>query len=125
MSWIVTNIHWVLIVCGALTMSMLLPMLAPRFAFSNMFGEMADGPLGDLLMRNWGQMIFATGLMLIYAAYHDEARLPILLFASFGKLTFAALVLSKGARYARKPAILIAVGDLTMVGLFSWYLMSL
>ena len=124
MSWIVTNIHWVLIVCGALTATMLLPMLAPRFAFGNMFGEMADGPLGDLLMRNWGQMIFATGLMLIYAAYHEEARLPILLFASFTKLTFATLVLSKGAHYARKPAILIAAGDLTMVGLFLWYLMS-
>ena len=124
MSWIVTNIEWVLIVCGALTMSMLLPMLAPRFAFNNMFGEMAEGPLGNLLMRNWGQMIFATGLMLVYAAYHDESRLPILLFASFTKLTFATLVLSNGARYARKPAILIAVGDLTMVGLFMWYLIS-
>ena len=116
--------HLVLIVCGALTATMLLPMLAPRFAFSNMFGEMADGPLGDLLMRSWGQMIFATGSMLIYAAYHDESRLPILLFASFTKLTFATLVLSNGARYARKPAILIAVGDLTMVGLFMWYLIS-
>jgi len=63
--------------------------------------------------------------LLIYAAYHEEARLPILLFASFTKLTFAGLVLSNGGRYVRKFALQIAVGDLTMVGLFSWYLMSL
>ena len=56
MSWIVTNMQWVLIVCGVLTTSMLFPMIAPRFAFKLMFGEVADGPLGDLLTRNWGQM---------------------------------------------------------------------
>ena len=124
MSWIVTNMHWVLIVCGALTTTMLLPMIAPRFAFKHMFGEVADGPLGALLTRNWGQMIFSTGLLLIYAAYHEEARLPILVFASFTKLTFASLVVSSASQFARKPAMLIAVGDLGMVGLFVWFLIS-
>ena len=124
MSWIVTNMDWVLIVCGALTATMLVPMIAPRLAFNYMFSEVADGPLGDLLTRNWGQMIFATGLLLIYAAFHEEARLPVLVFASFTKLTFAALVLSNGGRYARKLAMQIAVGDLIMAGLFVWYLLA-
>ena len=123
-SWIVANMEWVLIVCGALTATMLVPMIAPRLAFKQMFGEVAEGPLGELLTRNWGQMIFATGLLLIYAAYHEEARLPILVFASFTKLTFAALVLSNGGRYGRKLAMPIAVGDLSMVGLFVWYLLA-
>jgi hypothetical protein len=124
MSWIVTNMDWVLIVCGALTTTMLLPMVAPRFAFNYMFGEAPDSPLGELLTRNWGQMICATGLLLIYAAYHEEARLPILVFASFTKLTFAALVILNGGRYARKLAMQVAVGDLIMVGLFVWYLLA-
>jgi hypothetical protein len=124
MNWIVTNIYWVLIVCGALTATMLFPMIAPRRAFNFMFGEMPDGPLGELLGRNWGQMIFSTGLLLIYAACHEEARLPILVFASFTKLTFALLVISNGGRYARKLAMQIAIGDLTMVGLFVWYLIA-
>jgi hypothetical protein len=124
MGWIVTNMDWILIVCGALTATMLLPMIAPRFAFKHMFGEVADGPLGELLTRSWGQMIFSTGLLLIYAAYHREARLPILVFASFTKLTFAALVLSNGGRYARNLAMPVAIGDLTMVGLFVWYLLA-
>jgi hypothetical protein len=124
MSWIVTNIYWILIVCGALTATMLFPMIAPRRAFKLMFGEVADGSLGALLTRNWGQMIFATGLLLIYAAYHEEARLPILVFASFTKLTFALLVVSNRGRYARKLAMQVAVGDLIMVGLFVWYLVA-
>jgi hypothetical protein len=123
-NWIVSNIHWVLIVCGVLTATMLFPMIAPRRAFDLMFGEVADGPLGELLTRNWSQMIFATGLLLIYAAYHEEARLPILIFASFSKLTFASLVISNGGRYARKMAMQIAGGDLIMVGLFAWYLVA-
>jgi hypothetical protein len=97
-------------------------MIAPRSAFKLMFGEVADGPLGELLTRNWGQMIFATGLLLIYAGCHEEARMPILLFASFTKLTFASLVISNGRRYARKLAMQVAGGDLIMVGLFVWYL---
>jgi hypothetical protein len=124
MSWIVTNMYWVLIVCGVLTATMILPMVAPRFAFKHIFGEAADGPLGELLTRNWGQMICATGLLLIYAAYHEEARLPILMFAAFTKLTFASLVISNGGRYARKLAMQVAFGDLTMVGLFVWYLLA-
>lgn len=124
MGWIVTNMYWILIVCGALTATMVLPMIAPRFASRHMFGEVADGPLGELVTRNWGQMIFATGLLLIYAAYHEEARLPILVFASFSKLTYAALVLSNGGRYARKLAMQAATGDLIMVGLFVWYLLA-
>jgi hypothetical protein len=124
MSWIVTNIDWILIVCGVLTSTMVMPMIAPRLAFKNMFGEIADGPLGLLLMRHWGQMIFATGLLLIYSSYYEDSRLPILAFASFTKLTFVVLAFSNRTRYKRKPAMFIALGDLTMVLLFVWYLLS-
>jgi hypothetical protein len=124
MSWIVTNIYWVLIVCGVLTTTMLFPMIAPCRAFKLIFGEVPDGPLSKLLARNWGQIIFSTGLLLFYAACHEEARLPILMFASFTKLTFASLVISNGGRYAKKMAMQLACGDLTMVGLFVWYLIA-
>jgi hypothetical protein len=103
---------------------MIFPMVAPRSSFKFMFGEIADGPLGVLLTRNWGQMIFATGLLLIYAAYHEEARLPILVFAAFTKLSFASLVIFNAGRYARKLAMQVAVGDLIMVVLFVWYLLT-
>jgi hypothetical protein len=124
MSWIVTNIDWILLVGGALTCTMVIPMIAPRLAFKAMFGEVADGALGLLLMRHWGQMIFATGLLLIYSSFYEESRMPILAFASFTKLTFVVLAFSNRTRYKGKPAIFIALGDLTMVLLFVWYLIA-
>jgi hypothetical protein len=60
----------------------------------------------------------------LWSADHEEARLPILMFASFTKLTFALLVVSNRGRYARKLAMQVAVGDLIMVGLFVWYLVA-
>jgi PQQ-dependent dehydrogenase (methanol/ethanol family) len=123
-SWIVRHAGWVLLVCGILTATMLIALIAPRKSFSVMFGETVDGKLGELISRNWGQMIFATGLLLIYAACREEARLPVLLFASFTKLTFATLVISNCKSYRRTLAMKVASGDVIMVGLFVWYLVA-
>ncbi len=120
MSWIIEHIDWVLIVSGVLTFSMVLMMLAPRFALQSTFGEVAEGRVADLVSRSWGEMIAASGLMLIYAAYHPEARLPILLYSIAGKTGFIVLTLSKG--YRGTNAMLAVVADAIMVALFAWYL---
>ena len=57
MSWIVQNIAAVLIVSGLLTCSMLLMAVAPRFAMRSTFGEIAEGPVANLIARSWGAMI--------------------------------------------------------------------
>ena len=123
MRWIVQNIDWVLIVSGVLTCSMLSMALAPRFAMRATFGEVAEGPVADLIARSWGAMIFASGLMLIYAAWHEEVRLPILLYSIVGKLGFISLVLAE-PRFHRPNALIAALGDLVIVALLSWYLLT-
>ncbi len=123
MSWIVANIGWVLIVSGVLTCSMISMALAPRFAMLSTFGEIAEGPVANLIARSWGLMIFASGLMLIYAAWHGEARLPILLYSIVGKLGFIGLVLAE-RRFRRPSALIAAAGDLVIVALLSWYLLA-
>lgn len=123
MRWIVQNIDWVLIVSGLLTCSMISMALAPRFAMRSTFGEVAEGPVANLIARSWGAMIFASGLMLIYAAWHAEARLPILLFSIVGKLGFVALVLAE-PRFRRPSALIAALGDVVIVALLSWYLVA-
>jgi hypothetical protein len=123
MSWIVQNIASVLIVSGVLTCSMLLMAVAPRFAMRSTFGEIAEGPVANLIARSWGAMIFASGLMLIYAAYHAEARLPVLLYSIVGKLGFIGLVLAE-RRFRRPSALIAAAGDLVIVGLLGWYLLA-
>jgi hypothetical protein len=42
----------------------------------------------------------------------------------YDPLTFVVLMLSKGSRYSQKPAMFIALGDLTLVLLFGWYLVA-
>jgi hypothetical protein len=121
--WIVANIDWILIVAGLLTCSMISMALAPRFAMRSTFGEIAEGPVANLIARSWGAMIFASGLMLIYAAWHAEARLPILLYAIAGKLGFIALVLAE-PRFRRSGALAAAAGDLVIVALLAWYLIA-
>jgi hypothetical protein len=123
MSWIVCNIDWVLVVSGLATSSMLLMAIAPRSAMRFNFGEVAEGPVANLIARSWGAMIFASGLMLIYAAYHPETRLPILLYSIVGKLGFIVLVFATPAFRARNAALL-AAGDLLIVVLLGWYLIS-
>jgi hypothetical protein len=122
MDWILNNIQPVLLVSGILTFSMVLMMLAPRFALRATFGETAEGRVADLVSRSWGEMIAASGLMLIYAAYHPETRLPILLYSIAGKAGFIVLTLSKG--YRRVNAMTAVIADAIMVALFAWYLLA-
>lgn len=122
MNWIDTNISWILFISGALTCSMLVQALAPRFAVHFIFGEEISGAAALLIARSWGAMVFVSGLLLIASAYHPEFRLPVLLNAIAGKLGFALLVFAAGRRYRARPAFAMALADLVMVALFAWYL---
>ena len=123
MGWILRNIDWILVVSGVVTSTMLVQALAPRFAFKFIFGEDSPGAVSALIGRSWGAMIFASGLMLIYAAYHPEARLPILLYSIAGKLGFVALVFVE-PRFRNARALPMALGDLLIVVVLIWYLIA-
>ncbi|HEY1709808.1 MAG TPA: hypothetical protein VGG10_16180 [Rhizomicrobium sp.] len=123
MSWIVRNIGWVLIVSGLGTSSVLLMAADPRLAMQTIFGEVAEGPVAALIARSWGALVGASGLLLIYAAYHAETRLPILLYSIAGKLGFVVLVAVTPAFRSRLAAVL-AAGDLAIVLLLGWYLIA-
>lgn len=115
------NIALVLQICGVLTCSMISYALVPRFVNRFTFGEEISGNL--LAYRSWGVMIFASGLMLIYAASNAEARLPILLYSIVGKSSFVLPVVFSG-RYFKRPAFPMALADVAMIALFAWYLLS-
>jgi hypothetical protein len=46
-SWIVVNIHWIMILSGVLTMTMVYAALAPDAALRSTFGESVSGPVAD------------------------------------------------------------------------------
>ena len=124
MSWIVTNMKWIMVVSGALTCTMLYAAIAPEAALRSTFGETLEGPLVDVVVRNWGALIAIVGGMLIYGAFHPPSRPPILMIATLGKVAFIGLVLAQGARYLSHQAGVAVVVDSVMVVLFVAYLVA-
>ena len=73
MSWIVANIHRIMILSGVLTM--------PEAALRSTFGENVRGPVADIVVRNWGALIALVEAMLIYGARKPAVR-PLALTSS-------------------------------------------
>ena len=122
MEFIVGNFKWVMLVGGLITLSMISAAVAPRLTFRMMFADEPQGPLGLLLARSWGVLIGLTGAMLVWGAFHPEARTLVLLVAGVSKLTFIALVLSHPP-YRAKALVPLAV-DGALVALFAAYLLA-
>lgn len=123
-NWIVPRIKWVMLVSGVLTCTMIHAAIAPQAALRSTFGASLDGPLAEIVVRNWGALIALVGAMLIYGAFHPPVRALVLTVAGLSKLTFIVLLLLYGAQYlTRQAGISIAV-DLLMVVLFAFYLVG-
>ncbi len=124
MKWIVANIKWIMLMSGALTSTMIYAAVAPQAALRSTFGETLEGPLAEIVVRNWGALITLVGAMLIYGAYDPPGRPLILTVAGLGKLFFIGLVLAQGRRFLGHQAGLAAAIDLVMVVLFTGYLVG-
>ena len=113
MSWIVANIHRIMLVSGVLTMTMVYAALAPEAALRSTFGESVSGPVANIVVRNWGALIALVGAMLIYGARKVAVRPLVLAVAGASKAIFVALVLSHGGRflgYQAGIAVLVRCG---------------
>lgn len=122
MNFIITYMKWIMIVSGVLTCTMLYAAIAPQEALRSTFGASMEGPLAEIVVRNWGALIALVGAMLIYGAYHPPVRPLILTVAGLGKLIFISLVLTYGTQYLGHQVGLAIVIDFFMVVLFITYL---
>ena len=123
-SWIVRNIHRIMIVSGVLTLTMVYAVIAPDAALESSFGARLDGPVADVVVRNWGALIGLMGVMLIYAARRPPLRGMALAIAGASKLVFIALVASHGARFFDHQAGIAAVVDAVWVIVYAMYLLA-
>jgi hypothetical protein len=122
MNWIVANMKWVMLVSGVLTSTMIYAAIAPQAALRSTFGEALDGPLAEIVVRNWGALIALVGAMLIYGAFSPASRPLVLTVAGVSKLVFIGLVLTYGTQFLGQQ-VGVAMGiDLVMVVLFIVYL---
>jgi len=123
-SWIVVNIHWIMILSGVLTMTMVYASLAPEAALRSTFGESVSGPVADIVVRNWGALIALVGAMLIYGARKPPVRPMALTVAGASKAIFVALVLSHGGRFLGYQAGIAVLSDVLWIMVFAAYLLS-
>jgi hypothetical protein len=124
MTLIVTHMKWIMLAAGALTCTMLYAAITPQAALRATFGETLEGPLAEIVVRNWGALIALVGAMLIYGAFNPPARPLVLTVAGLSKLVFIALVLAQGGRYLGHQAGIAIAVDSVMVLLFALYLVA-
>ncbi len=115
MHWIASKIKWIMLVSGVLTCSMFYAAIAPQAALNLMFGDVLEGPLAEIIVRNWGAFIGLVGVMLIYGAYDPPGRPLILTVASASKLIYIGLVLTYGRQYLSKAGISVWSDSLEVV----------
>ncbi len=124
MNWIIAKMKWIMLVSGVLTSTMLYAAIAPQAALRSTFGETLEGPLAEIVVRNWGALVALVGAMLIYGAFNPPGRPLILAVAGLSKLIFIGLVLAHGTRYLEHQVGLAIAIDLVMVALFIGYLIG-
>lgn len=124
MKWIVTHIKWIMLICGILTSTMLFFAVAPDAALQKNFGHGLEGPLAELIVRNWGILIGLIGGSLIYGAFDPPGRPFILTIAGISKAAFIVLLLTVGRDYLGQPVRVALVTDSIMILLFAAYLVS-
>ena len=124
MKWVNAQMKWVMLVSGVLTCSMIYAAVAPQAALRSTFGETLEGPLAEIVVRNWGALIALIGAMLIYGAFNPRSRPLVLIVAGLSKLIFIALVLTHGPRYLGQQAGVAIAVDSVMVLLFVWHLIT-
>jgi hypothetical protein len=112
----------VMIVSGLLTCTMVYAAISPRAMLQSTYGETLEGPLADVIVRNWGVLIFMVGGMLIYGAFNAGARSMALVVGGASKVVYIGLVLAHGSRFLSPQAITTIAVDAAMVVIFAAYL---
>lgn len=125
MNSIVANMKWIMLVSGVLTCTMIYAAIAPHEALRSTFGESLEGPLAEIVVRNWSVLITLIGAMLIYGAYRPSSRTLILIVAGLSKLAFIGLVLTYGSKYLGQQAGVAILIDVVAIVLFAAYLLGM
>jgi hypothetical protein len=124
MKWIVRPIKWIMLITGILTATIFYYAIAPDAALRADFGQGLEGPLAELIVRNWGVLVGLVGLMLIYGAFVPPARRLVLSVAALSKAAFVTLLFTVGHDYLGQRIGLALWVDSLEVLLFVTYLLS-
>lgn len=82
-----------------------------------------QGPVAEIIIRNWSALIGMVGIMLIYGAFNQSVRQFVLIIAGISKIIFISLVLIYGKQYMEYGAGTAVYADSIMVVLLIIYLL--
>jgi len=122
MTWIVASMKWIMLVSGALTCTMFYAAVAPQAALRSTFGESIEGPVAEIVVRNWGALITLIGGMLIVGAFNPAVRFLVLTVAGLSKVGFITLILVYGRQFLGAQAGTAVVSDVIQVAAFIAYM---
>ncbi len=123
MRFFLTNFKWVMLISGLLTCTMFLALFSPQASLTSNFAETIEGPVEEIIVRNWGALIGLVGIMLIYGAFNTAVRRFVLVIAGISKIIFISLVLSSGISYSGLGAGTAVIADSIMIVLYIVYLL--
>jgi hypothetical protein len=86
------NTSTILIVTGAITAGTGVGAFAPAAVLRFLFGATAPDGLTVMITRHWALLVALIGGLLIYAAYHPEMRLAVMVAAIAEKLAIGLLI---------------------------------
>lgn len=113
-----------MLVSGLLTCTMFYAAIAPQAWLRSNFGQSIDGPVAEIVVRNWGLLIGLMGVLLIVGALRPAVRRTALLLVGASKLAFITLVLTLGPDLLQFQAGMAVAVDTIMVALFAVYLLT-
>lgn len=124
MTWIVASMKWIMLVSGALTCTMFYAAVAPQAALRSTFGESIEGPVAEIVVRNWGALITLIGGMLIVGAFNPAVRFLVLTVAGLSTVGFITLILVYGRQFLGAQAGTAVVSDVIQVAAFVAYMVA-
>ena len=113
-----------MLVCGALTFTMIYGLIAPQAALESMFGASFDGALETIVVRSWSALVGLMGAALIYGAYSERIRIFSISIVAFSKLVFVSLMLLYGQEFMGKAGMAIII-DCIFITLAGFYLIAM
>ncbi len=124
MKFFVTNFKWIMLISGLLTCTMFLALFSPQASLKSNFGNTIDGPVAEIVVRNWGALIGLIGIMLIYGAFNTTVRKFVLIIAGISKIIFISLVLTSSQSFFGLGAGTAVIADSVMLLLYAIYLLA-
>tara|TARA_B110000240_G_scaffold75788_1_gene86337 strand:+ start:662 stop:991 length:330 start_codon:yes stop_codon:yes gene_type:complete len=73
--------------------------LFPENGLNMVFGTSIDGPIAEVVVRNWGALIGIVGVLLIFGTFKPHSRPLILVVSAVTKVIFISLILIYGSDY--------------------------